>query len=124
MKIPVRMLAHHNETDPKWRVVTLDNESDILAETFRLGQNDFQVVPKCCSVSVGDVICLPNDSMVGQMACSHIEVTGDLDKVVCRRYFMPYVVKPMGFSLLTWDDVKTLEDLPRRDRTFHELVRN
>lgn len=110
MKIKVHMLAF--EDRPKVREVTLPDcieEADfsgeekrlqqLLDEVYRLGQNDFAIGPEkntTCSVSVGDVIELPD-----------------------RRLF---VVASCGFNEINATQLIELVKMDRRDRHFCDLV--
>lgn len=70
MIVRVHMLAHHDYTiwSPVIRNVDIPDVPNLaswtdqkMAETvFHYGQNDFQNVPGRCSVSVGDVIEIPD----------------------------------------------------------------
>lgn len=107
MQILVRMLANHsqddNENDPLWRVVTVpqvewdacENDFHRVEKVFYYGQNDFQPVDKCCSVSVGDVVFLSNAM---------------------------YICRPLGFTAITVAELIELEEMDRRDRYFSEIV--
>lgn len=104
MIVKVRMLAFHEAgRDPDFREVVIPDEPmtllDKLAKVFHFGQNDFQPLPKCCSVSVGDVI-----------------FDGDDRYLVCAR----------GFRKLTADEYAAFEKLDRRERSFqgYELLDN
>ena len=95
--VVVRMFAYHNDTMPPYRVVELpkekynrDNPEQTLEAVFHYGQNDFQSLERCCSVSMGDVIYLtPTD---------------------------PWMVKAMGFRRVSHQEVQEIERIPRDER--------
>jgi hypothetical protein len=65
MIFPVRMMAFHGSdtvrsVDIPTKYVEDMDQADLLDWIYKYGQNDFQAVPNICSVSVGDVIELPN----------------------------------------------------------------
>jgi hypothetical protein len=65
MIFPVRMLAFHGphtvrQVDIPSKYVECMDQNDLLDWIYKYGQNDFQQIPNICSVSVGDVIELPN----------------------------------------------------------------
>lgn len=66
--INVHMLAFHETSEQKVRPVkiihgpTMTND-DILNAVWRNGQNEVQNVPRTCSVSIGDVVELPDKSL-------------------------------------------------------------
>jgi len=98
--INVEMLAFGEdnqlrEVDVPLNEISELNESQILDVVYRLGQNDFQAKP-CPSVSVGDVIHL-NDKL--------------------------FIVCNMGFKDITKEQLEEYKLCPRRDRSFHTLVR-
>jgi hypothetical protein len=65
MIFPVRMMAFHGSdvvrsVDLPINSIEAMPQDDLLDLIYKYGQNDFQPVEKICSVSVGDVIELPN----------------------------------------------------------------
>lgn len=72
-----------------------DNLSELLERIFYYGQNDFQPVADRCSVSVGDVA----------------EVNDKL-----------FIVKAIGWGLITPEQLEAFKQLDRRDRHFSELT--
>lgn len=95
----VQMLAFmDNEIRP---VNVPDNEITGIVENdleriFYYGQNDFQPLPHCCSVSVGDVV----------------ELGGKF-----------YIVRGIGWAEISADDLKLYKAMDRRDRQFSEYAR-
>ena len=67
MKIEVYLTAFAREGEPvKVRPVLIPDEtpeSEMLETVFYLGQNEFQPVDGCYSVSAGDVVKLPDGSL-------------------------------------------------------------
>ena len=92
MLVQVRMLAFHDENDPKFREVTIPDDADNpLEAVYYYGQNDFQPVENCCSLSVGDVIFYENEK---------------------------FLISPLGFYKLSETEFNELESLERRERHF------
>ena len=127
MYIPVRMLAFHDpDTDPKWRIVTIPDVTPLgerLGAVFHFGQNDFQNVKDCCSVSVADVVFLPHEPSFGLAARGVIHQEGDIDNHPLKEHFVPHIIQRMGFKELTWEQYEELLTMDRRDRSFCDLVK-
>lgn len=100
-KFTVHMLAYQPEY--KTRIVEVPEDQlrktssgeEVLSMIFHFGQNDFRPVPDTCSVSMGDVI----------------EYDGKL-----------YLIKPIGYAKMTIEQYTKYVQMPRRDRTFCELI--
>jgi len=99
--LKVELLAF--DSQERIREVTLpqtfeeyENEDHILEATYHFGQNDFQP-RQMPSVSAGDVIYFKNKK---------------------------YLVKNVGFKELTEEEYQKYKKLPRRDRSYQELVRD
>ena len=96
MKVQVEMLAYHNEPN-KTRGVDVgtydpaDGLDALLNKVFYYGQNDFQPIINCCSVSVGDVI-----NFEGQK----------------------YLILPIGFQRMTPEEYKEYRECSRRFRVL------
>ncbi len=92
MEIRVHMLAYCEPGTVRLVQIPDDTPgSSLLGLTYQHGQNDFQPRP-CPSVSVGDVIELPDGTL--------------------------HLVAPVGFKQLTADELAEYAKLPRRDRVF------
>lgn len=99
----VRMLAHHDINHIRPVYVPAYNQSSVdtlLDDIFKYGQNDFACGPDAseirrstCSVSVGDVIELPE---------------GD-----------SYLVSPVGFKLLKSSDYDRYKAMNNEDRWLY-----
>jgi hypothetical protein len=97
MKIKVHMLAF--EEKEVIRMVTLppdtpsDNDDDLLGLAFHYGQNDFAIgreKNKSCSVSVSDVVELPDGKL--------------------------FIVMPTGFKQINLSQLDYIRQLPMRER--------
>ena len=105
MKIKVHMLAF--EDKEVIRQVKLPGEhcadmkdNDLLDLVFHYGQNDFAIGPeknKSCSVSVGDVVELPDGRL--------------------------FLVMGFGFKQINANQLDYIRKLPMRERQFNDLVR-
>lgn len=100
MVVMVRMLAF---MDGELRPVTIPDEEcqgksveELLGVVYYYGQNDFQPIPKRCSVSVGDVALLQGKF---------------------------WIVARAGWDELTPDELEEYEKLERRDRLFWDRDR-
>lgn len=92
MKVKVHMLAFGEPNQIREVEIPDDTPAtDILGAVFYYGQNDFQPVDNCPSVSMADVI----------------EHDGKF-----------YRVDAVGFSEMSADDMKKYRETPRRDRQF------
>jgi hypothetical protein len=96
----VRMLAYHD--DDKIRSVDVPDDlikgwsdASVLSEIFHFGQNEFQPVERCCSVSVGDVIEL-NEKF--------------------------FIVCTMGFKEINRKELDEYQGIPRYRRLFESKL--
>lgn len=97
MIVKVHMLAFHDYTadykvirevkvpDNHWEGCEGITDAQ-LEVVFHYGQNDFQPVPACCSVSMGDVIELPDERLFRVAAMGCVPIT--------REDFAAYVDTP------------------------------
>lgn len=93
MKINVELWAFG---DGKIRVVEIPDstpEINILEEVFYWGQNDFQPVEGCYSVSVGDIICLNDKKVI---------VLGVGFKEICDEQYQEYIALPESRDRTMW----------------------
>lgn len=99
MIVKVLMLAFHDDTIREVNVPDSNyavDSDEILHAVYKYGQNEIQPIPKTCSVSIGDVI----------------EWNGK-----------HHIVRPIGFSLLTDDELAQYKSLPRQDRSWSSFAR-
>ena len=88
MIVKAYLTAFHREGEVKIRPIDIpedraagqDNDG-LLSLAFELGQNMFQAVPGCYSVSVGDVIELPDGSCHRVMGAGFAELEAGVDPV-------------------------------------------
>ena len=102
MIVKVHMLAFQD--DDRLRPVDIPDEiakglnaAGLLEAVFQRGQNDFQPVHNCCSVSVGDVAVIDDEF---------------------------WVCAPAGWKHLTAAEFVAYKQLPQHERSFSQYVQS